>query len=90
MKPVQYFSEDYLQSASKATPTQIVKFLDEYRSLHGNANFQVAREPTKLISIRMGVRTLAKLKALSKQKQIPYQTLIKQMIDTGFERETLS
>jgi predicted DNA binding CopG/RHH family protein len=81
MKPVQYFSDEYLEICRKSTPTQIAVFLDDYRSLHANAKLQTNQGPSKLISIRLPLKTLAKLKTLSKEKQIPYQTLIKQMID---------
>lgn len=56
-------------------------FLDEYRQLHSAAQLRVNREPTKLISIRLPVKTLLRLKKLSKTRKVPYQTLMKQMIE---------
>lgn len=88
MKPIQFFSDDYLRESRKASPTQIAKFLDDYRKLHGDAKLQVDREPTKLISIRLPIRSLLKLKTLAKKKQIPYQTLMKQMIEAGIKFDT--
>ncbi len=85
MKPVQYFTDEYLATSRKATPTQIATFLDQYRSLHAEAGLRVEREPTKLISIRLPLSVLSGLKALSKAKQIPYQTLMKQMIERSLK-----
>lgn len=85
MKPVQFFSDAYLEKSRKASATQIAKFLDDYRGLHANAELRVPREPTKLISIRLAVKTLSTLKALGRSKQVPYQTLIKTMIDEGIK-----
>jgi predicted DNA binding CopG/RHH family protein len=85
MKPVQFFTDEYLKTSRKASPTQIAIFLDDYRSLHSGAKLRVAPEPTKLISIRLPIRILARLKALSKEKQIPYQTLMKQIIENNLK-----
>lgn len=81
MKPIQFFSDEYLEICRKSSPTQIATFLDDYRSLHSQAKLKSSKGPSKLISIRLPVVTLAKLKKLAKEKQIPYQSLIKQMID---------
>ena len=35
MRPVQYFSDDYLERCRNLTPDQILQFLDEFRQLHG-------------------------------------------------------
>lgn len=34
-RPVQYFSDAYLERCRQLTPAQIVRFLDEFRRLHG-------------------------------------------------------
>lgn len=88
MKPIQYFSDDYLAISRKSTPTQIATFLDDYRTLHSNAKLEPDHGPTKLISIRLPVRVLSALKSLSKVKQIPYQRLMKEMIERGLNSET--
>ena len=85
MRPVQFFSAEYLKNARKASPTQIVKFLDDYRRLHANAEFKGPREPTKLISIRLSVGTLSKLKSLARSQQTPYQTLMKKLIEDALD-----
>lgn len=85
MRPVQFFSDEYLKTSRKSTPTQIATFLEDYRTLQSSAKLRTKREPTKLISIRLPVKTLLAFKALSKQKQIPYQTLIKEMLENGLK-----
>jgi len=37
MRPVQYFSDDYLESCRKLSADQILRFLDEFAQLHGPA-----------------------------------------------------
>ena len=34
-KVIQYFSDDYLKECKKMKPYDIIKFLDEFRQLHG-------------------------------------------------------
>jgi predicted DNA binding CopG/RHH family protein len=85
MKTVQYFTDEYLESAKKATPTQIVTFLEQYRSLHDLASLPMPRERSKLISLRLPIRLLRKLKKLSAQKGVPYQTLLKKILETGLD-----
>jgi len=34
-KAIQYFSDEYLNECKKMKPYEIVKFLDEFRQLHG-------------------------------------------------------
>lgn len=88
MKPIQYFSDDYLAIAKKSSPTQIATFLEDFRTLQGNAKLRIEHGPTKLISLRLPVRVLSALKSLSKVKQVPYQTLMKEMIEKGLNSET--
>jgi len=37
MRPVQYFSDDYLENCRKLSPDQVLRFLDEFAQLHGPA-----------------------------------------------------
>lgn len=86
MKPIQIFSDDYLEISRKSSPTQIVKFLENFRYLQTNAKLVVDRGPSKLISLRLPLKTLSALKSLARSKQMPYQTLIKQIIDQNLTR----
>ena len=38
IKGLQYFSDDYLKSVRHCKPEQILKFLDDFRQLHGQLN----------------------------------------------------
>jgi predicted DNA binding CopG/RHH family protein len=81
MKPIQFFSDDYLKEARKASPTQIAKFLDDFRKLQAQAQQRQERDRTKLISLRLPLRILLRLKARAKAEQIPYQTLLKKILE---------
>ncbi len=81
MKPIQFFSDDYLKEARKASPTQIAKFLDDFRKLQAQSLQRQERDPTKLISLRLPLRILLRLKARAKEEQIPYQTLLKKILE---------
>lgn len=35
VRPVQYFSDEYLERCRKLSPDDIVRFLDEFRRLYG-------------------------------------------------------
>jgi predicted DNA binding CopG/RHH family protein len=75
MKPVQYFSNEYLEQCKKMTPDQIVQFLDDFRQLHGHANKQPSR--SKLISIKIPENLLNVFKKQAALAGTPYQTQIK-------------
>ena len=47
MKPVQYFSDEYLEQCKGATPEQILEFLEQYRLM------QAKPAASKLISIKI-------------------------------------
>ena len=49
MKTVQYFSDEYLRQCQDMTPDQIIRFLDDFRQLHGAET----RSSSKLISIKV-------------------------------------
>lgn len=54
-RPVQYFTDEYLEHCKKMKPEHILKFLEEFRLLHGG-------KPTKkkLISLRISETLLEK------------------------------
>ncbi len=75
MKAIQLFSEEYLQQCRGMTPDQVVKFLDDFRRLHGN---RPAR--SKLISMKVPEDLLNTFKARAKMINMPYQTQIKTLM----------
>ncbi len=84
MRTIQYFSDEYLERMRKSTPSQIATFLENYRTLQGEEKTAV-REKSKLISLRVPTRLLSMLKEAAKKRQVPYQSLMKQMLEEALE-----
>ena len=76
MKPVQYFSNEYLEQCRKMTSDQIISFLDEFRLLHSG----VEERPSRLISIKVPDTLLRVFKAKAQMEEIRYQTQIKKLM----------
>ena len=78
-RPLQYFSDEYLEQCSKLSPLEIVTFLENFRILHGELN--VARKiKTRLISIKISEPLLALFRAKASLEGIRYQTQIKNLM----------
>jgi len=75
MKPVQYFSDEYLEECREMTPDQIVRFLDDFRQLHGHVNKQTSRSKHISIKIPENLRHVFKKQAALAGR--PCQTQIK-------------
>ena len=75
MKPVQYFSDEYLAQCKDMTPEQIIQFLDDFRQLHGQQN--KSRSRSKLISLKVPENLLNIFKKQATLVGTPYQTQIK-------------
>lgn len=78
MKPVQYFDKEYLEQCRKMSPDQIIRFLDDFRQLHGAG----VRSKSKLISIKIPENLLSAFKAKARLIDVPYQTQIKKLMKT--------
>jgi hypothetical protein len=76
MRPVQYFSSDYLEHCRAMTADQIVRFLDDFRRL------QAPQRPAKsrLISLKVPEPLLDAFKTEARLRGTPYQTLIKRLM----------
>ena len=74
MRPVQYFSEEYLAQCKQATPEQIIEFLENYRQL------QAPEAKSKLISLKVSEPLLASFRQKCEISNIKYQTKIKQLM----------
>ena len=86
MKTVQYFTDEYLAQCKSMTPDQIVRFLDDFRQLHGDRT--KGRTRSKLISIKVPENLLNVFRKRSALAGVAYQTRIKQLmtdwvLDTG-------
>jgi predicted DNA binding CopG/RHH family protein len=78
MKPVQYFSDEYLQQCKKMTPDQIIQFLDDFRQLYGHRT--EIRSRSKLISLKVPEDLLNVFKKQAMLAGTPYQTQIKALM----------
>ena len=75
MRLVQKFSDEYLERCSEMSSDEIVRFLEDFRHIHGN-------KPSKsrLISIKIPEDLLAAFKAKAKLSNVRYQTQIKNLM----------
>ena len=76
MRPVQYFTDEYLEQCKKMKPEQALQFLEDFREL------QSSRKPVKsrLISIKVPEDLLKSFKTKAGATGRPYQTLIKELM----------
>ena len=81
MKAVQYFTDEYLEQCQKLTDEQIVRFLEDFRVIHGH----LTKSGTKLISIKVEKELLNAFKVRVNLDKVSYQTRIKALM-----RESLS
>ena len=75
MRPVQRFSAEYLATCQEMTTAQIIRFLEDFRRLHGGS-----RAPSRLISLKVPEDLLAAFKTKAKLVRRPYQTQIKDLM----------
>ena len=80
MRPVQKFSEDYLERCRAMSHDDIVQFLDDFRSVHANA-----RSRSRLISMKVPEDLLAAFKVKARLNNIAYQTQIKKLMIAWLE-----
>ena len=76
MRPVQKFSDEYLQRCQEMSPDEIVKFLEDFRRIHG-------KRPSKsrLISMKVPEDLLDAFKAKARLHGMRYQTQIKRLME---------
>lgn len=75
MKALQRFTDEYLESCREMTADQIVRFLDDFRRLHG-----AAPAPSKLISMKVPTDLLRAFKTKAALADTRYQTQIKKLM----------
>ena len=75
MKAVQKFSDEYLERCRDMSHDDIVRFLDDFRRVHGNK-----RSESRLISMKVPVDLLAAFKANARLCNVPYHTQIKKLM----------
>lgn len=77
MRPVQYFSQEYLERCRELSPEQIVAFLDDFQALHAAATMP---RKSRLISLRLPEPLLAAFRTRASLAGVPYQTQIKRLM----------
>ena len=90
MKAIQKFNDAYLQQCKLMSKDEIIKFLDDFRSLHGqqstppllNTMIKTPQKkvPSKLISMKVPEDLLHVFRAKAALTNTPYQTQIKQLM----------
>jgi predicted DNA binding CopG/RHH family protein len=75
VRPVQYFSDEYLEQCRHMQPDDIIRYLEDFRRLHNSRP-----APSKLISMKVPEDLLEAFKTRAKLAGIPYQTQIKALM----------
>lgn len=75
MRPVQFFTDEYLRQCQEMTPDQVIRFLEDFRNLH-------AGRPTrsKLISLKVPEDLLQAFRQRAELAGVPYQAQIKRLM----------
>lgn len=82
MKRLHRFTEEYLDECKKLTPTQIARFLEDYRLLH-------AARPTRSIGMRVPEHLLAAFKVRCRLERTRYQIKIKDLMRAWVENRSV-
>ncbi len=75
MRPIQYFSDEYLEQCKKATPEAILEFLESFRLMNDTS------AKSKLISIKISRPLLESFRRKCEIEQVKYQTKIKMLME---------
>ena len=76
MKTVQYFNDEYLEQCSSMSREQVIKFIEDFRSLY----FESRPVKSKLISIKIPEDLLNTFRMKAELHDIQYQTQIKKLM----------
>jgi hypothetical protein len=74
MRPVQYFTDEYLKEARRIPVDGVAGFLEDFRRLHG------PRSKSRLISMKVPEPLLHAFKLRCRNEGTRYQTKIKQLM----------
>ncbi len=80
MRPIQRFSDEYLEQTRRIPPREILRFLEDFRLLHE------PRAPSVLISIKVPERLLRAFQLRCRLEDVRYQTRIKQLMLEWLEK----
>ena len=76
MKPVQSFSDGYLEKCKRMKPAEILRFLDNFRLLYAPER----RKANRQISLKVSEELLETFKTKARLDGVPYQTQIKRLM----------
>jgi len=74
-RPVQFFSDDYLERCRAMKPAEVLDFLESFRLLHGGAP-----SGSRLISLKIPVHLLGAFRGQCRLEGVRYQTQIKRLM----------
>ena len=77
MRPVQYFTKEYVENCSRLTPAQFLDFVENARLLYFDA---IAEDKTILISLKIKESLLKTFKQKCAWEGAKYQTKIKELM----------
>ena len=74
-RPVQFFSDEYLERCRAMKPAEVLEFLESFRLLHARASSR-----SRLISLKVPESLLDAFRARCRLEGMRYQTQIKQLM----------
>jgi predicted DNA binding CopG/RHH family protein len=75
MRPLQRFTDEYLEQCRKFSPEEIVEFLENFRVVASAGSSK-----SKLISLKIPEALLEAFRARAEAEGVPYQTQIKRLM----------
>ncbi len=76
-RPIHYFSEESLKNGQKLTPMEIIRYLEDFKTLH--LGKEVSKK-SESISIKIPELLFTVFKRKAELEGIPYQTKIKKLM----------
>ena len=74
-RPVQFFSDEYLERCRGMRPTEVLEFLESFRLLHGRAPSR-----SRQISLKVPKHLLDVFREMCRLEGVRYQTQIKRLM----------
>jgi predicted DNA binding CopG/RHH family protein len=79
-KTVQYFTDEQLERCKSINIEERLRFLDQYRQLHGSRAIKRNNPQSKLISIKVPTDLLEAFRTKCEIDNVKYQTKIKALM----------
>ena len=75
VRPVQFFSDEYLERCRAMNPAEVLEFLESFRRLHGRVPSR-----SRLISLKIPEHLLDAFRRKCRLEGVRYQTQIKRLM----------